>query len=43
VRRFFFDTNVLLYMYDDDEPQKRARAIDLFGQAIEDNRAVLST
>jgi predicted nucleic acid-binding protein len=43
VRRFFFDTNVLLYMYDDSEPQKKARAIDLFGQAIEDNRAVLST
>ncbi len=43
MRRSFFDTNVLLYMYDDDEPQKKARAIDLFDQAVEDNRAVLST
>ncbi len=41
--RSFFDTNVLLYMYDDDEPQKKARAIDVFGQAVEDNLAVLST
>jgi predicted nucleic acid-binding protein len=30
-------------MYDDAEPQKKARAIDLFGKAVEDNRAVLST
>lgn len=41
--RSFFDTNVLLYMYDDDEPQKKARAIDVFDRAVEDNLAVLST
>ncbi len=41
--RSFFDTNVLLYMYDDDEPQKKARAIDVFDQAAEDNLAILST
>jgi predicted nucleic acid-binding protein len=43
VSRSFFDTNVLLYMYDDDEPQKKARAIDVFGQAVENNLVVLST
>jgi predicted nucleic acid-binding protein len=43
VSRSFFDTNVLLYMYDDDEPQKKARAIDVFEKAVEDNLAVLST
>ena len=41
--RSFFDTNVLLYMYDDDEPQKKAKAIDVFDEAVEDNLAVLST
>lgn len=41
--RSFFDTNVLLYMFDDDEPQKKVRAIDVFDKAVEDNLAVLST
>lgn len=39
----FFDTNVLLYMYDDDEPQKKARAIEVFERAVEKDLAVLST
>jgi len=43
VSRSFFDTNVLLYMYEDDEPQKKARAIDVFDRAVEGNLAVLST
>lgn len=41
--RSFFDTNVLLYMYDDDEPQKKAGAIGAFERAVEENRVVLST
>lgn len=41
--RSFFDTNVLLYMYDDDEPEKKAIAIDVFGKAVQDDRVVLST
>ncbi len=41
--RSFFDTNVLLYMYDDDEPHKKAQAIDVFERAVEDDLAVLST
>ncbi len=43
MRRSFFDTNVLLYMYDDDEPHKKARAIDVFEEAVWDGLAVLST
>lgn len=41
--RTFFDTNVLLYMYDDDEPTKKAEALRLFGDEVEADRAVLST
>lgn len=41
--RSFFDTNVLLYMYDDDEPEKKAEAIEAFERAVEDDGAVLST
>ncbi len=41
--RSFFDTNVLLYMYDDDEPEKKAEAIEAFDRAVEDDGVVLST
>lgn len=41
--RAFFDTNVLLYMYDDNEPAKKAEALRLFGAEVEADRAVLST
>ncbi len=41
--RSFFDTNVLLYMYDDDEPEKKAQAIEAFDRAVEDDGVVLST
>lgn len=43
VTRSFFDTNVLLYLYDDDEPGKKARALEVFDQEIELGRAILST
>ncbi len=43
MKRSFFDTNVLLYIFDDDEPLKKARAIDVFERSVEDNLAVLST
>jgi predicted nucleic acid-binding protein len=39
----FFDTNVLIYLYDDDEPEKKARALELFGEEVGSGRAVLST
>ncbi|CAN5177738.1 PIN domain-containing protein [soil metagenome] len=41
--RSFFDTNVLLYMYDDDEPEKKTEAIEVFDRAVEEDLAVLST
>ncbi|MBA2533604.1 MAG: PIN domain-containing protein [Rubrobacter sp.] len=41
--RSFFDTNVLLYMYDDNEPRKKELALGTFERAIEANLAVLST
>lgn len=41
--RSFFDTNVLLYMYDDDVPQKKATAMETFEREVEADRAVLST
>lgn len=41
--RSFLDTNVLLYMYDDDEPRKKDLAVRAFERAIESNRAMLST
>jgi predicted nucleic acid-binding protein len=43
VSRSFFDTNVLLYMYDDNEPRKKELALETFERAIETNLAVLST
>lgn len=41
--RSFFDTNVLIYLYDDDDPEKKARALQLFGEEVGAGRAVLST
>jgi predicted nucleic acid-binding protein len=43
VSRSFFDTNVLLYMYDDDEPRKKELALRTFERAIGTNLVVLST
>lgn len=41
--RSFFDTNVLVYLYDDDEPEKKAKALELFGEEVRAGRAMLST
>ena len=41
--RSFFDTNVLIYLYDDDEPGKKAEALELFGEEVATGRAMLST
>jgi predicted nucleic acid-binding protein len=38
----FFDTNVLVYLFDRDEPAKAARSRELH-EAYSDRRAVLST
>ena len=41
--RSFFDTNVLLYLFDESVPGKKARAQDVFSEEAEAGRAVLST
>ena len=41
--RAFFDTNVLVYLYDNDAPEKQARARRLLTEAAEQGRMLLST
>jgi predicted nucleic acid-binding protein len=41
--RCFFDTNVLVYIFDSSAPNKRTRALQILEQAIEAGLAVLST
>lgn len=41
--RSFFDTNVLLYLFDNSVPAKKARAQEVFYDEVEADRAVLST
>ncbi len=41
--RSFFDTNVLLYLFDDFVPEKKVRAQEVFSGEVEAGRAVLST
>ena len=41
--RVFFDTNVLVYLFDDDAPEKQALARRVLQREVEDGRAVLST
>jgi len=43
VSRSFFDTNVLLYLFDNSVPKKKARAQEVFFGEVEAGRAVLST
>ena len=41
--RVFFDTNILVYLYDADAPRKKARACELFETEASAGRAILST
>ena len=41
VSRSFFDTNVLVYLFDDSVPEKKARAQEVFSEQAEAGRAVL--
>ena len=43
MRRSFFDTNVLLYLFDNREPDKKAAAQELIQREVEADRASLST
>lgn len=40
--RAFFDTNVLVYLFDEDSPRKQARAKELFAKHADDGPIVLS-
>lgn len=39
----FFGANVLLYLFDNSIPEKKARAQEVFSEEVEAGRAVLST
>jgi predicted nucleic acid-binding protein len=41
--RVFFDTNILVYLYDADEPDKKERACEIFETEASAGRALLST
>ena len=41
--RAFFDTNVLLYLFDNSVPEKKERAQEVFSEEVDAGRAVLST
>lgn len=41
--RSFFDTNLLIYLFDKDEPEKKAGAQEVFEREARAGRAVLST
>jgi predicted nucleic acid-binding protein len=43
VRRSFFDTNVLVYLFDSRDPDKKVRAQSIFADESDGGRAVLST
>ena len=40
--RAFFDTNVLVYLFDEDSPAKQTRARGLFDQSAREGLIVLS-
>ena len=39
----FFDTNVLLYMYDRRDPRKRHKSVEIFRSCLESRSLVIST
>ena len=41
--RTFFDTNVLVYLFDADSPGKQARAREALGERLADGAVVVST
>ena len=43
MRRFFFDTNVLVYLSDNRDPEKKVRAQRVFAEESERGLVVLST
>lgn len=43
MRRSFFDTNVLVYLFDDRDPEKKLRAQGVFAEESGGDRVVVST
>ena len=41
--RTFFDTNVLVYLFDADAPRKQTRAREILARSLEQEEAVVST
>lgn len=41
--RTFFDTNILVYLFDTDAPDKQSRAQDVFERSLERGAVVVST
>lgn len=41
--RSFFDTNVLVYLFDEDHPEKKRTAADLFREEVSKGTAAVST
>lgn len=41
--KYFFDTNILVYMQDASEPEKQQKARDLFSKHCDNGTAVIST
>ena len=40
--RYFIDTNIIVYMFDKDHPQKRETAIRIVKEALESGKGVIS-
>lgn len=41
--KIFIDTNILVYSFDQKDPQKQEKAREIFKKIIEDHQAVIST
>lgn len=41
--RFFLDTNIFVYSFDEQTPHKRARALELIRQALLSGEGIIST
>jgi predicted nucleic acid-binding protein len=41
--KFFLDTNVMVYSFDSSQPEKKERALELIGDALQNGSGVIST
>ncbi|MBW6473528.1 MAG: PIN domain-containing protein [Anaerolineaceae bacterium] len=40
--RFFLDTNIFVYCFDDNEIEKKVRALSLIGEALQSGKGIIS-